>query len=201
MLLASCQEHIDYEGITDYEVGDIVIRNGAIIPYNQYMEQKRNDAMAVVYVTQRDVADLPSKAMAIYIGELTYCTFSDTLTSLGCSTDTAAYNGYENTLKLRSSSSSGIGDRINHILPDLQNAFIPSVAEIIPLHQSIHQVNAVLESIKGTTIKTESPKCWYWTSTEINVLDAYTYSPISDLLLPSEKTNAYYVRPVFKINY
>ena len=201
MLLASCQEHIDYEGITDYEVGDIVIRNGAIIPYNQYMEQKRNDAMAVVYVTQRDVADLPSKALAIYIGELTYCTFSDTLTSLGCSTDTAAYNGYENTLKLRTSSGSALGNQMNFILPDNHNAFIPSVAEILPLHSSIAKVNAVLKSVGGTAIKTDSPDCWYWTSTEMNVLDAYTYSPTSNLLLPAVKTLPYSARPIFKVNY
>lgn len=198
---ASCQEHIEIDGITDYAVGDIVLQNGSIMPYNKYIVSDRNDAMAVIYVTQREVVDLPSKALAIFIDELTQCSFGDTLIIYGCSTDTASYNGYENTLKLRTSSGSQLGDRMNYILPDFQNAFIPSVAEILPLHPVINQVNDVLESINGTAIKTESPDCWYWTSTEMNVLDAYTYSPTSDLLLPAVKTLTYSARPIFKVNY
>lgn len=201
ILIGSCQEHIDFDNVTDYQIGDIVVKNGSIIPYNQYMVKSRDDAMAVIYITQHEIPELPSKALAIYIRELPYCTFSDTTKNYGCSTDTTAYNGYENTLKLRTSSSSSLVDRISYILPDLQNAFLPSVAEIRPLHKSFNLINTVLESVNGDPINANSPYCWYWTSTEINALDAYTYSPVSDLLLPSEKPIPYSVRPVFNVNY
>lgn len=205
VLFVSCDigsdEHISYYSDSEkYHIGDIYCSNGAVVTLDQYIEDSLNNGVGVVYATQKNVSSLPCKALIVYkdLISSTYYYKGEENATLGCSTDTATYDGFSNTYILSGSfgemASSGLGLSSQSISSVTgQHLIIPSVAEMKLLNRSScwTKVNTSLQAIGGFEFDTALENSWFWTSTEINSLDSYTYSPLQDMLMPTSKDCKY----------
>lgn len=202
LTLASCDEHEAVVIDNSLHVGDVVCSNGQILSLDRYEASEQNlTAIAVVYdVDENDQRYNGARGYAVMLREVNPAVYSDSIPcSLGASTDTAAYNGFDNTYKLRTSGHSPLSESIAVLMPTYESAVVPSVAEMKRLFYAKQTINPVLKALGGDILPDVATQCHYWTSTETNDLQAYTLAVGADLrpmTLTADKDRYYPTRPI-----
>ena len=83
-----------------------------------------------------------------------------------------------------------------------QSAYIPSVAEIRLLHAAKETVNEYIRKCGGDVIPDNPDECWYWTSTEVEGMEAdkaWLFSLASGALQETPKEQSHKIRPIITL--
>lgn len=199
LLVWACDDHVPVD--TTIHVGDVLMDDGTVRSYQSFKShQGSRVAVAVIFTPVS-----PSHPALAVLLRSAACTFADTLgTALGTSCDVTAYDGYRNTTAMQHS---GMSRELASPSFDshhyLQSDFIPSVAELSLLYQSLPVVNPILAQLGGEEISTTPPNCWLWSSTEVEgnqENQAWLVSMSDGSSIRAPKTNRYLARRIVDYN-
>lgn len=202
--LISCDEHEKVD--PTIHVGYILCQDFATMPLSEYQSSHRSDAIGVVFAEKNDV----HPTLAVSLKEIRPLQFADSLYYQGTSCDITAFDGIINTTSLQNSyddktlHGSPLAWYVFSTYPSGHSYSIPSVAEMLLLVQSSHNINNILSSVGGDRIHNDTDDCWYWTSTEVasnNGNQAWMVSAVTGTWMPSPKFHSCKSRAIITLNY
>lgn len=198
--MISCDEHRDFPD-TAMKTCDILCTDGKIVRYEDMVSHGKEPIAVVFHVNQSE--DMPGTGYAVYLWDIHPEAFCD---SIGVKQKTSAsltgYDGNTNTYSMYSSGCSPAASAVFDLWYYGQSAYIPSVAEMRLLYMAKGAVNEYLKLCGGDVISDNPDECWYWTSTEVEDMDAaksWLFSLASGALQETPKEQYHKIRPIITL--
>ena len=205
LIFTSCDSHADEEDFEGISPTHVVCTDGKIYTLKQCQNQGKEPIAVVFHTSNTDEVD--GMGYAVYLWDLPPAQFADSLNvKQNTSADITKYDGNMNTHHMHDSKVvlSPIAEHVFSIWRYNQSAFIPSVAEMKLLFESIENINPIIEKCGGQPIPKDADNCWYWTSTEVKGqenLKAWLYSTASGAFQETRKDAMHKVRPIISLHY
>ena len=205
ILFTSCDAHKyeeDYVGILPTH---ILCTDGKTYTMKQCKELDKEPIAVVFHTSSKD--DIEGTGYAVYLWDLPPAQFADSLNvNQDTSADITKYDGNMNTYHMLTARDvdSPIAMNVFDIWKYQQSAFIPSVAEMKLLYESVERINPYILECGGEPIPGEADNCWYWTSTEVKGqenIKAWLYSTSSGAFHETRKDSRHKVRPIISLRY
>lgn len=200
--LASCDAHFDFPD-TGMKVGHVLCSDGTVRPADGLGPADR--PVAVVFSISHE-EEQQGCGLAVYLWNLTPVAMADSIpVSQGTSASLEDADGNANTYALYSTGDtrSPLAEAVFDLWTKGQSAYIPSVAEMRILHESLSAISTVIAGLGGDAIDDGTDGCWYWTSTEVEGQQAdkaWLYSMTSGSIQETPKTQPHPARPIITVN-
>lgn len=200
MAITSCDEHREFPD-TAMKTCDILCTDGKVVRFEDVERQGKKPIAVVFHINQSDL--LPGTGYAVYLWDVPYTAFSDTTgVKQNTSADTTAFDGNANTYAMYASGISPAAKAVFDLWRYGQSAYLPSVAEIRLLYAAKDAVNEYIRRCGGDVIPDTPDECWYWTSTEVEGMEAdkaWLFSLASGALQETPKEQSHKIRPVITL--
>ena len=203
--VSGCDSHLEEEENTGIKDNQVLCTDGNTYTYDRCMELGK-EPIGIVFYSNKD-GKTDGKGYAVYLWDMQPVAFADSLyVRQNTSADITKYDGNINTFKIYATKGvdSPMAESVLDIWKYGQCAFVPSVAEMKLLYETLETVNPLIEKCGGTPIPQNSGNCWYWTSTEVEgqeTVKAWLYSLDSGAFQETRKDQEHKIRPIITLRY